>query len=58
MAPLSLLVPVAGLITARIVLGEELTGSQWAGCLLVVAGLVLASFGIPRKGRAPYPNRK
>jgi O-acetylserine/cysteine efflux transporter len=52
-APLSLLVPVAGLITARIVLAEELTGSQWAGCLLVVAGLALASFGIPLKRRRP-----
>ncbi len=57
-APLSLLVPVAGLITARIVLGEELTGSQWAGCLLVVAGLVLASFGIPLKRRPTHPNQQ
>jgi O-acetylserine/cysteine efflux transporter len=57
-APLSLLVPVAGLITARIILAEELTDSQWAGCLLVVAGLALASFGIPLRGRTPHPNLK
>jgi O-acetylserine/cysteine efflux transporter len=45
-APLSLLVPVAGLITAGIVLDERLTTVQWGGCLLVVAGLVLATFRI------------
>jgi O-acetylserine/cysteine efflux transporter len=41
-APWSLLVPVAGLITARIVLDERLSSIQWTGCLLVVAGLLLA----------------
>jgi O-acetylserine/cysteine efflux transporter len=41
-APWSLLVPVAGLITARIVLDERLSAIQWIGCLLVVAGLVVA----------------
>jgi drug/metabolite transporter (DMT)-like permease len=33
---------VAGLITARIVLDERLSPIQWVGCLLVVAGLVVA----------------
>ena len=46
-APLSLLVPVAGLVTARIVLAEQLTASQWSGCLLIVAGLLVATYGIP-----------
>jgi O-acetylserine/cysteine efflux transporter len=41
-APWSLLVPVAGLITARIVLHEHLSAIQWAGCLLVGAGLLVA----------------
>ena len=41
-APLSLLVPVAGIITARIVLAERLAMVQWSGCLLVVTGLLLA----------------
>lgn len=41
-APLSLLVPVAGLITARIVLDEHLSAIQWIGCLLVVIGLLVA----------------
>ena len=45
-APLSLLVPVAGLITAGLVLDERLTIVQWGGCLLVVAGLLLAIFRI------------
>jgi O-acetylserine/cysteine efflux transporter len=48
-APLSLLVPVAGLITARLVLSEQLTTVQWSGCLLVVAGLAFATFISPRR---------
>ena len=44
-APLSLLVPVFGLLTARIVLGEHLTISQWSGCLLVIIGLLVSMFG-------------
>lgn len=42
-APLSLLVPVAGLITANLVLGEVLSVRQWLGCGLVVVGLLLAT---------------
>lgn len=41
-APWSFLVPVAGLITARIVLDERLSAIQWTGCLLVVTGLLVA----------------
>ncbi len=48
-APLSLLVPVFGLITAQIVLAEHLVFIQWAGCLLVVLGLLLAFFALPHK---------
>lgn len=44
-APLSLLVPVFGLLTARILLGEQLTVSQWSGCLLVIIGLLYSTFG-------------
>ncbi len=44
-APLSLLVPVFGLLTARIVLGEQLTIAQWSGCLLVIVGLLFSMFG-------------
>lgn len=46
-APLSLLVPVAGLITAQIVLGERLAKTQWLGCMIILIGLVTANFGGP-----------
>ncbi len=44
-APLSLLVPVIGLLTARLVLGEQLSRIQWLGCLIIFAGLLIANFG-------------
>ncbi|MDF2653727.1 MAG: protein of unknown function transrane [Bacillota bacterium] len=44
-APLSLLVPITGLITAQLVLGEELTKMQWLGCMVILAGLVITNFG-------------
>jgi O-acetylserine/cysteine efflux transporter len=43
-APLTLLVPLVGLLCARIFLGEALNGWQWAGILLVLFGLVLNVF--------------
>jgi Permeases of the drug/metabolite transporter (DMT) superfamily len=42
-APYSLLVPVTGLLTAGVVLGEQLTLTQWLGSGCIVAGLVLLS---------------
>lgn len=42
-APYSLLVPVTGLMTAGVVLGEQLTLTQWIGSGCIVAGLVLLS---------------
>jgi len=42
-APLSLLVPVTGLLTARIVLGESLSTMQWIGGLIILLGLILAN---------------
>lgn len=44
-APLSLLVPVIGLLTARLVLGEQLSKIQWLGCIIILAGLLIANFG-------------
>ena len=44
-APLSLLVPVTGLITAQIVLAEQLTKVQWLGGLVILFGLAIANFG-------------
>lgn len=47
-APLSFLVPVTGLLTAGLVLGEQLFLLQWGGCLLVIVGLLISSFGFPK----------
>lgn len=42
-APLSLMVPVTGLITARLILGEFMTPMQWAGGMIIILGLVIAN---------------
>lgn len=42
-APLSLLVPVFGLITAQIILKEQLSAMQWLGCLIIILGLVISN---------------
>ena len=47
-APLSLLVPVTGLLTARLVLGEQLSMLQWGGCLTVIFGLLISTFGLQK----------
>jgi O-acetylserine/cysteine efflux transporter len=44
-APFSLGVPVVGLATGMIVLGEVITGWQWAGIVLVVAALACVLLG-------------
>jgi len=44
-APLSLLVPVVGLLVARIALNERLTAIQWAGSLVIIVGLVIFNLG-------------
>lgn len=44
-APLTLLVPVIGLFSARIILGETLNLIQGAGILLILAGLIIGVFG-------------
>ncbi|SAK70074.1 permease [Caballeronia hypogeia] len=44
-APFSLLVPVIGLVSAAVVLGEEMNAAQVAGAALVMAGLVVNVFG-------------
>ncbi|MFL6716083.1 MAG: EamA family transporter [Burkholderiaceae bacterium] len=45
-APYTLLVPVVGLCTAWLILGERLTPMQLQGCTLVLAGLVINTFGL------------
>lgn len=44
-APLSLLVPVIGLLSANLLLGETLSASQGASSLIIIAGLLLNMFG-------------
>ena len=43
-SPLSLLVPITGLITARIVLLEELSKLQWLGVSIIIIGLIITNF--------------
>lgn len=43
-APLSLLVPITGLITAQIVLREQLSIMQWLGGIVIILGLVISNF--------------
>ncbi len=43
-APLTLLVPVVGLLAARVLLDERLLGVQWCGIALVLAGLLVNLF--------------
>lgn len=44
-APLSLLVPIVGLLSAAVLLGERLHPLQWAGGLVVMAGLAVNLMG-------------
>jgi O-acetylserine/cysteine efflux transporter len=44
-APFSLGVPVVGLSTGMLVLGEVITGWQWAGIVLIVAALACVMLG-------------
>ncbi|MEA4847031.1 MAG: EamA family transporter [Clostridiaceae bacterium] len=44
-APLSLLVPVTGLITAQLILSEQLSKMQWIGGIIIILGLVISNFG-------------
>lgn len=53
-APLSLLVPVVGLASAAVLLGETLTGMQLAGAVLIMAGLYINVFGFRVRHRTQY----
>jgi len=44
-APLSLLVPVVGIASAVLLLGETLSGEQFVGAGVIVFGLFLNIFG-------------
>lgn len=42
-SPLSLLVPITGLLTARIVLLEKLSNLQWLGVVIILIGLIITN---------------
>lgn len=55
-APFSLLVPVIGIASSALVLGERLSGYQWVGGALVMVGLMINVFG-PALLRRARPGR-
>lgn len=54
-APLSLGVPIVGLTSASILLGESISTIQWMGTALVLTGLLLNTFGSRFKRKVPLP---
>ncbi len=44
-APLSLMVPVVGLLVARIALNERMSALQWAGSIIIIVGLAVFNLG-------------
>ncbi|WP_426416746.1 EamA family transporter [Aestuariirhabdus sp. LZHN29] len=57
-APLTLLVPVAGLLFADLLLDEQLSVLQWAGIALVMAGLAINLLGGRLRQRATLSSRR
>lgn len=51
-APLSLGVPIVGLSSAFLMLGESIIAMQWMGIILVLLGLLLNTFGSRLRRRA------
>lgn len=47
-SPTSLLVPVTGLLTARVVLSEQLSKMQWIGTSIILIGLIISNINIKR----------
>lgn len=45
-SPLSLMVPITGLLTARIVLSEQLSKMQWLGVSIILTGLIITNIDI------------
>ncbi|MCW2248407.1 O-acetylserine/cysteine efflux transporter [Azospirillum fermentarium] len=52
-APFSLLVPIFGMTSSALVLGETLTAAKLAGAALVFAGVALTALPWPLRRRAP-----
>lgn len=43
-APITLAVPIIALLSARIVLNEQLSGLQWIGVAVILTGLIITNF--------------
>ncbi|MGM1029725.1 MAG: EamA family transporter [Actinomycetota bacterium] len=56
-APFSMLVPVVGLLTAWVVLGETLSVAEVAGAVVVVLGVLLGSGALRRRQPRPSTRR-
>ncbi|MFF8377059.1 EamA family transporter [Streptomyces sp. NPDC015661] len=56
-APFSLLVPVFGMSSAALILGEPVSPLRWCAAALLVGGVALTSFA-PRRGTGGGPGRK
>ncbi|ARB82711.1 MULTISPECIES: EamA family transporter [Yersinia] len=57
-APLSLLVPVVGILSAVLILGEKLSSQQIIGALVIIAGLLVNVFGgVLTSRRGEYQQR-
>ncbi|SDR73912.1 O-acetylserine/cysteine efflux transporter [Halopseudomonas sabulinigri] len=56
-APFSMLVPVIGLSSAALLLGEQLSELQMWGTLLVMGGLAVNVFAAPRRSAVPLNQR-
>ncbi|MFG3341266.1 EamA family transporter [Glycomyces sp. NPDC048151] len=54
-APFSMLVPVVGMTSAWLLLGEEVTAAAAVGGVLVVGGVLLGSAAFGRAARTPEP---
>ncbi|KAB8163008.1 EamA family transporter [Streptomyces sp. 3MP-14] len=51
-APFSLLVPVFGMSSAALLLGEGISAARWVAAVLLVGGVALTSLGPARRGPA------
>jgi O-acetylserine/cysteine efflux transporter len=56
-APFGLAVPVVGLLAGTVLLGERVTGWQWAGVALVISALAFVIAGSTRGGMTKGPVR-
>ncbi len=48
-APISLLVPIFGLLVSQLVLSEHLSGLQWLGVVIILTGLIVSNLNIKKE---------